>query len=102
MYFWLILLARTHVKMHLPRPFNLRLSRKLPFTVCPAFYVSLERARHSVKICGAWVAAMEVYENLCVLWPIMESMAALDSMALRTGFADAELNIILIFCRIMP
>ena len=45
---------------------------------------------------------MEVYENLCVLWPIMESMAALDSMAIRTGFADAELNIILIFCRIMP
>ena len=31
---------------------------------------------------------MEVYENLCVLWPIMESMAAVDSMALRTGFAD--------------
>ena len=31
---------------------------------------------------------MEVYENLYILWPIMESMVALDSMALRTGFAD--------------
>ena len=60
----------------------------LSFTVCPAFYVGLERARHSVKICGEWVATIEVYENPCALWPIMESMAALDSMALKTGFAD--------------
>jgi hypothetical protein len=63
----------------------------LSFTVCLAFYVGLEKARHSVEICGAWVATIEVYENLCVLWPIMESMAVLDSMAPKTGFADVDM-----------
>jgi hypothetical protein len=42
----------------------------------PSFLVSLDRARHSVEICGAWFAAIEIYENLCVLWPTMESMVA--------------------------
>jgi hypothetical protein len=51
-------------------------------------YVDLDRARHPVEICGAWFAAIEIYENLCTLWPIMESMAAPYSMALKTGFAD--------------
>jgi hypothetical protein len=41
-----------------------------------------------VEICGAWFAAIEIYENLYALWPVMESMAAPYSMALKTGFAD--------------
>jgi len=41
-----------------------------------------------VEICGAWFATIEIYENLCALWPIMESMAVPYSMALKTGFAD--------------
>jgi hypothetical protein len=36
----------------------------LSFRVCLAFYVSLDKARHSVEICGAWFAAIEIYENL--------------------------------------
>ena len=60
----------------------------LSFTVCLAFYVGFDRARHSVEICGAWFATIEIYENLCALWPIMESMAVPYSMALKTGFAD--------------
>jgi hypothetical protein len=61
----------------------------LSFTVCLAVYVGLDRAKHSVEICGAWFAAIEIYENLCALWPTMESMAVLYSMALKTGFAAA-------------
>jgi hypothetical protein len=60
----------------------------LSFTVCLAFYVDLDRARHSVEICRAWFAAIEIYENICALWPIMGSMAAPYSMVLQTGFAD--------------
>jgi hypothetical protein len=60
----------------------------LSFRACLAFYVSLDRARHSVEICGAWFAAIKIYENLGVLWPTMESMVARYSMALKTGFAD--------------
>ena len=37
-----------------------------------------------MEICRAWFAAIEIYENLCALWPIMESMA------LKTGFADVS------------
>ena len=57
----------------------------LSFRVCLAFYVNLDRARHSVEICGAWFAAIEIYENLGAT---MESMVARYSMALKTGFAD--------------
>ena len=36
-------------------------------TVCLAFYVGLDRAGDSVKICEAYIGAIEIYEILCTL-----------------------------------
>ena len=44
------------------------------FTLCLGFYVGMDWARHSVKICGALFATIEIYENLYALWAAMVSM----------------------------